>query len=307
MIIFVPWRNEKIEQIYIDLIKTADEKMEIIKRYSKPSYDNKEIDVSILGSHITEIENDESTEEHDVVEKEMQVIYEDNYAESYLTGKPSKSSTAAKILPPKWIPNSEYYTIMRTLNDKQRRIVTEISHRLKQDKEPFHLFLTGGAGVEKSRVMTAITQTYLRFCNKFENLPVEDINVIVSAPTGKAAFNVFGMTLHCAFKLPANKYSGELQKLDASSANSLRIKFKNTKLFSIDEISMVSAKQFAQIDHRLRDIFHTDKLFGGKSLLVVGHLRQIPPIPGGRNQYIFKPPPSLRSALVTRNPLWSTF
>lgn len=305
--LFVPWRNEKDELIDIDSIKKAEEHMDTIKANSSPFYENKEIDDGILGTYITEIENDESVEEQEVVENEMQVIDDDNYAESFLTGKPSKSGVAEKFLPPKWIPNSEYHAIMRTLNDKQRRIVTEITHRLKKDEEPFHIFLTGGAGVGKSRVITAITQTYLRYCNKFDNLPTEDINVIVSAPTGKAAFNVFGMTLHCAFKLPANQYGGDLHKLDASSANTLRIKFKNTKLFIIDEISMVSAKQFAQIDHRLRDIFNSDKPFGGKSILVVGHLRQLPPIPGGRNQYVFKPPPSSRSALVTRNPLWSTF
>lgn len=97
--------------------------------------------------------------------------------------------------------------------------------------------------------------------------------VLVAAPTGKAAFNVMGMTLHSAFKLPPSQYKGELKKLDDGAANTLRLKFRKLKLIIIDEISMVSNSQLTQVDHRLRQIFNTDQDFGGISVLAVGHLR----------------------------------
>lgn len=125
----------------------------------------------------------------------------------------------------------------------------------------------------KSHVITAIVQSFERYCNQQLSTDPEDTNVLVTAPTGKAAFNVLGMTLHTAFRLPPNYYSGPLLNLDDGVANTLSVKLAKLKLLIIDEISMVSYKQLAQIDHRLRQIFNSDREFGGISVLVVGHLR----------------------------------
>lgn len=113
---------------------------------------------------------------------------------------------------------------------------------------------------------------------KFPTLHPEEICVLVSAPTGKAAFNVFGVTAHCAFKLPPTQYKGRINALDDATANTLRSKLRCVKLFIIDEVSMVGQRMFMNIDERLRQIFCSKEDFGGKSIFVVGHLRQLPPV-----------------------------
>jgi len=138
----------------------------------------------------------------------------------------------------------------------------------------------------------------------FPTTSPEDSCVIVAAPTGKAAFNVFGMTLHCTFKLPPNQNSGKLCDLESGVLSSVRVKLKNVKLFIIDEISMVSVRQLYDIDQRLRQIFATTREFGGKSVIVVGHLRQLAPVAGS---YVFRPPVHLPLGLCVGNYLWSKF
>lgn len=307
LMLFVPWRDEDNELVNVDPIKKSQDLMETILKNSKPYYSSREVDEHVLGNYINELEN-EDDEQGPVVQNEMECAEDEEYAQNILKGKTSKSIGVERFLLPKLIEDQKYFQIMQSLNRKQHKIVMDILHRLKTDQTPFHIFMTGGAGVGKSHVITAIVQSYIRHCNRLPGIPPEDPNVIVCAPTGKAAFNVFGMTLHCAFKLPPSQYGGDIAPLSDSAANSLRIKYKFVKLFIIDEISMVSARQFAQIDRRLRQLFNPDLPFGGKSILVVGHLRQLAPIPGGTRHHIFKTDPSCGLAnIVPRNPDWEMF
>jgi hypothetical protein len=86
--------------------------------------------------------------------------------------------------------------------------------------------------------------------------------------------------------------------------NSVRVKLAETKLFIFDEVSMLSVRQFYQIDQRLRQIFASILPFGGRSVLVVGHLRQLPPI-GGR--FVFQVPSHLPMGQLVGNHLWEQF
>ena len=73
----------------------------------------------------------------------------------------------------------------------------------KTDKLPLRLFLSGGASVGKLTVTNALYEALIRYLNALpENDP--DISVVKVAPTGKAAFNIQGNTLHSAFKILAN-------------------------------------------------------------------------------------------------------
>lgn len=135
------------------------------------------------------------------------------------------------------------------------------------------VFLTGKAGTGKS--------TFLRYVT--ENLKKEKI---VLAPTGIAAVNVGGQTLHSFFRLPHRpvldddpefsrdrlsermKYPGWLVKL-----------IRNIDLIIIDEISMVRADTIDFIDRLLRHYSGNHRLpFGGKQLLLVGDIFQLEPV-----------------------------
>lgn len=134
------------------------------------------------------------------------------------------------------------------------------------------IFLTGKAGTGKS--------TFLRYiCENTKK------NYVVLAPTGIAAVNVGGMTIHSFFKIPLRPLPPD--DPDYLLPRILRtIKFprskikliRKTELLIIDEISMVRADIMDFIDRVLRAIGDRRLPFGGKQLLLVGDIFQLEPV-----------------------------
>ena len=128
------------------------------------------------------------------------------------------------------------------------------------------IFLTGKAGTGKSTFLRKIAIE----CEK---------QLVVLAPTGIAAINAKGQTIHSFFKVPF----GPLQPSDARLR---KIKFKpdhlatieNLELLIIDEISMVRADLLDAIDFLLRKFKKIAKPFGGIQVLLVGDLFQLEPV-----------------------------
>ena len=73
---------------------------------------------------------------------------------------------------------------------------------------PYRVFLSGPGGVGKSHVIRLIQSDTLRLIKQSGTVEPDDVLVLLTAPTGVAAFNVNGMTLHSAFLLGRSKYSG---------------------------------------------------------------------------------------------------
>ena len=126
---------------------------------------------------------------------------------------------------------------------------------------PLQMIVSGTAGTGKS---------YLIHCLR---LLLKD-KVRVVAPTGVAAFNVDGNTLHSLLNLPTRgEFKGEhLMKLQHSLGN--------MKYLIIDEMSMVGRKLFGQVDQRLRQAFphQSHQVLGGCSCLLFGDFGQLPPV-----------------------------
>lgn len=130
-----------------------------------------------------------------------------------------------------------------------------------------NFFITGKAGTGKSFLLDAFKKkTQKRY--------------IVLAPTGIAALNVGGVTLHSAFG-----YNNLVNlDIDDISDNSIRLKsekqlaLRQVATIIIDEISMVRADTLDKIDRILKVINRNDSPFGGKQLLLFGDLFQLPPI-----------------------------
>ena len=185
--------------------------------------------------------------------------------------------------------NEEYYGAVRNLTSKQleavmfnrrylKRYISYINRGLAEP-EPYFVFLSGCGGVGKSHVIRLIYTDcvkLLRHCrrNGVESYEAGDVIALLTAPTGTAAFNIGGLTVHAALLI--NDLQGG--KLSAENLNSLRNSLGNLRVLVIDEVSMVGTQMLAQIDRRLRQIKSCDKLFGGVCVLAVGDLYQLPPV-----------------------------
>jgi len=307
LMLFLPWRNENTDLLKINQIQKFEENIQVIIANSKPFYFDADVDEQMLQimqdqQNMNSDAAEESEEEQDeaYLEESLFGNMEDNIStETDFFGRPNNKTQAENFLPPKQIDDDSYYKIMRSLNEKQRRFVLETLYKVKCSNTAFYSFLHGGAGVGKSHAITAVVQSTVRYYSKLKSRNPEEMCVLVSAFTGKAAFNVFGMTLHTTFRLPPTQKSGQADNLEDSSLNTLRSKLGGVKLFIIDEISMVSVRHLYDIDSRLRQVFATNQDFGGRSLMVVGHLRQLPPIGGS---YIFS-----TISDIADNYLWQKF
>ena len=99
----------------------------------------------------------------------------------------------------------------------------------------------------------------------------------VAAPTGVAAFNIEGHTLHSLLSLPTK---GEYKDLEGERLHHMQQSLAGMHYLIIDEMSMVGRKMFGQVDKRLRQVFphHADQLFGGCSCLLFGDFGQLLPV-----------------------------
>lgn len=177
--------------------------------------------------------------------------------------------------------NSEWYEHIQSLNDAQSKfhqfIVRWCSEMMlshvSAPPQRFHIFLTGGAGVGKSHLLRAIVQTATRLLKR--NNQVDEAHVLVCAPTGAAAYNVSGYTIHSSFHLPLHtKSSDDYIPLSDEKLAAVKEAISSVKIVIIDEISMVEADML----RRLTDVMCNDEPFGGLSVIAVGDLLQLPPV-----------------------------
>jgi ATP-dependent DNA helicase PIF1 len=135
------------------------------------------------------------------------------------------------------------------------------------------LFVTGKAGTGKSTLLT-----YFRSQSSKK--------IVVLAPTGVAALHVKGETIHSFFRFKSN----------VTTADAVRMGQKTTKTrlleqldaIVIDEISMVRADLIDCMDLYLREALKVNKPFGGKQMIWIGDLYQLPPVVTQYEQSYFR-------------------
>ena len=173
--------------------------------------------------------------------------------------------------------DDKYRRLVRSLNEKQRQFFYHVLHSIKTKDNPLQVFLSGGAGIGKSTVTNALYEALIRFLNSIAGENPDEVKVVKTAPTGKAAFNIKGNTLHAAFKIPANR-GFQYCALDSDRLNTIRAKLKKLRVIFIDGISMVGSGVFNFLNLRLQQIMGTNEPFGGISLVTVGDLFQLKPV-----------------------------
>ena len=128
------------------------------------------------------------------------------------------------------------------------------------------IFLTGKAGTGKTTFLRTIQQRSTK-------------RMIVVAPTGVAAINANGVTIHSFFQLPLSPFVPESTvKPRFEYSKQKRQIMRTLDLLIIDEISMVRADILDAIDSILRRFREHNKPFGGVQLLMIGDLQQLTPI-----------------------------
>ena len=145
------------------------------------------------------------------------------------------------------------------------------------------LFLTGKAGTGKS--------TFLRYISKHTKK-----KHVILAPTGIAAINAGGSTLHSFFKLPFHpllpndkQYDWRHLKETLKYTGAQRKLIREVELIIIDEISMVRADIIDFIDKVLRAYTRNPEPFGGKQLLLVGDIYQLEPVLKDEDRQLLQP------------------
>ncbi len=136
------------------------------------------------------------------------------------------------------------------------------------------IFLTGKAGTGKTTFLHRLKMHGLK-------------RLVVVAPTGVAAINAKGVTIHSFFQMP---FGPILPDTDLNAGKGFNRKFSKTKiniiksmdLLVIDEISMVRADLLDGIDRTLRRFRNRNKVFGGVQVLMIGDLQQLAPVIKGQ-------------------------
>ena len=199
--------------------------------------------------------------------------------------------------------NNYYFSQMNTIESMAQQ--TFVNQKLEFVEElvlytDAHIFLTGKAGTGKT--------TFLK------NLPLKTYKrMVVVAPTGVAAINAGGQTIHSFFQLPfgpqlpenalkktafppidsrgndmggkAKSLAAQLQKLNKKKINLIR----SLDLLIIDEISMVRADVLDAIDAVLRRVRRSQKPFGGLQLLMIGDVHQLAPVAKAEEWEVLSP------------------
>lgn len=153
-----------------------------------------------------------------------------------------------------------------------------------------NIFLTGKAGTGKTTFLRDLAATTFK-------------RMVILAPTGVAAINAGGMTIHSFFQMPFGpQIPDDVRVIDSAdvvipfaSRNIKKIRKQKMKLIRsldlivIDEISMVRSDLLDAVDSVLRGLRHSDKPFGGVQMLMIGDIHQLAPVAKQEEWELLKP------------------
>jgi ATP-dependent exoDNAse (exonuclease V) alpha subunit len=135
------------------------------------------------------------------------------------------------------------------------------------EKTREHVFVTGRAGTGKSTLLNHLAWN-------------TEKQLVISAPTGVAALNVGGQTIHSLFRLPI----GVIADHAIDQSDELKKLLNTIDTLVIDEVSMVNADLMDAIDRSLRQARKRQQPFGGVQVVLFGDPYQLAPVPGSQEE-----------------------
>lgn len=152
--------------------------------------------------------------------------------------------------------------------NQQFRKALDLLHNTSEN-----IFITGKAGTGKSTLLEYFRQNARK-------------KVVVLAPTGVAALNVRGQTIHSFFKFKPDVTMDKVKKIVKNKRKNV---YQAADTVVIDEISMVRADLLDCVDRFLRlNCVQQGLAFGGKQMVFIGDLYQLPPVIKGKEREVFR-------------------
>ena len=175
----------------------------------------------------------------------------------------------------------DFFTNLNKMTENSTTNIAEFTERFINQTNR-SVFLTGKAGTGKTTLLKKIVESTHK-------------QSVIVAPTGIAALNAGGVTIHSFFQLPfggflpdfnANPTFSPYVKLESKSTlmrhfkmnSARRAVIRNLELLIIDEVSMLRADLLDAIDWSLRNVRKINEPFGGVQVLFIGDLLQLPPV-----------------------------
>lgn len=157
-------------------------------------------------------------------------------------------------------------------NEQQNAILSFLDQQLMDYDNCLHklAIVQGKAGTGKSCIINEMVHRI--------NSHFQCNATLLMAPTGVAANNINGQTLHSALRIPPSRNA--LPQLNSDAKISFEDEFKDIKFVIIDEASMLGLNLFFKVDQRLRDAKPqlANLPFGGLCIYLVGDWSQLPPV-----------------------------
>ena len=151
------------------------------------------------------------------------------------------------------------------LSDDQREVLDKVVNKRKS------IFFTGCAGVGKSLLISKIVEGLK------EKLGHSG-QVVITASTGRAAFNISGCTLHSFAGIGLGKEDASVLANKIMFNNTTRHRWTKVKALIVDEISMIDGRLFDKLDYIAKHVRKSSNPFGGIQLILTGDFLQLPPV-----------------------------
>ena len=331
LLLYISWRDENVDIIgemasfYERYTELLEEVVNMEEHYSHNAHTLEQAQQALLEAGPPEHAwaNVAPNAEHNRLQEEQEGNIDETYMDNNdleenaeLLNQERRSGVVLRYetqVDPNIMSNEEYCTRMRNLNDKQRQIVLshtkwcksliQASKQGEPAPKPYHLYISGSGGVGKSHVISLLRHITIKYLRYLPQVTPSDLLCLTCAPTGTAAFNINGMTIHSAFLIPITMRT--YQNLGTDTLNTLRNQLQHLKVIIIDEISMVSSTLLYYIHRRLQEIKgcqNNQSTFGDVTVIAVGDFYQLKPV---KNSFVFELPNDGYAAL--HDPLWYQF
>ena len=260
--------------------------------------------------------------EHELEQEEEEAMKNLSQDEEYLGRDPENLPNLSE--PPKNLPERSYYkradiSDLETMRasvrqlDRDQRLVFDIiieyvkklraseNSTMQKPKAP-KLKIHGSGGCGKSKLFKDITTWAEYWMSVYTNKDPDNPHVLKVAPTGRAANEIDGLTVHSGLGI---EFGNAHSSLRDNKRKFMRKALSNLTVVILDEMSMVKPDMLYQIHLRLQEIKESGSAFGGVSVILGGDLMQLRPV---RAPWIFEPPKGIAFQLYhMAYPLWEQF